>query len=87
MLGGSWVVISRAISRAAILITHISGRITPLMTTPEPPSVNKLQPSGHHQLQRLYQLLPLGCCGKKGVQGSLGLKCDDLGSVWVSRVR
>ena len=36
-LGGSWVVISRATSRVTILITHIRGLITLLITTPEPP--------------------------------------------------
>ena len=39
LLGGSWVVISRVISRVAILITHIRGLLTPLITTHEPPSV------------------------------------------------
>ena len=38
VLGGSWVVISRVISRVTILITHIRGLITPLITTHEPPS-------------------------------------------------
>ena len=40
LLGGSWVVISRfiSISRATILLSHIRGLITPLNTTPEPPS-------------------------------------------------
>ena len=39
ILGGSWVAISRnIISRATILITHIRGLITPLITTHEPPS-------------------------------------------------
>ena len=38
VLGGSWAVISRVISRVTILITHIRGLITPLMTTHEPPS-------------------------------------------------
>ena len=36
-----WVVISRVsrvISRVTILITHIKGLITLLITTPEPPS-------------------------------------------------
>ena len=32
------VVISRVISRVAVLITHIRGLIAPLITTPEPPS-------------------------------------------------
>ena len=41
LLGGSWVLISRVISRVAILITHIRVRITPLITTPEPPSRSK----------------------------------------------
>ena len=38
ILGGSWVVISRVISRVTILITHIRGLITLLITTHEPPS-------------------------------------------------
>ena len=38
LLGGSWVVISRVISRVTILITHIKGLITPLITTHDPPS-------------------------------------------------
>ena len=38
LLGGSWVVISRVISRVTILITHIRGLIAPLIATPEPPS-------------------------------------------------
>ena len=38
LLGGSWVVISRVISRVTILITHIRGLITPLITAHEPPS-------------------------------------------------
>ena len=38
ILGGSWVVISRVISRVTILISHIRGLITPLLTTHEPPS-------------------------------------------------
>ena len=38
LLGGSWVVIGRVISRVTILIAHIRGLITPLITTPEPPS-------------------------------------------------
>ena len=38
LLGGSWVVISRVISRVTILITHFRGLITLLITTHEPPS-------------------------------------------------
>ena len=38
LLGGSWVVVSRVISRVAIVITYIRGLITPLITTHEPPS-------------------------------------------------
>ena len=38
-LGGSWVVISRVISRVTILISHIRGLMPPLITaqlTPKP---------------------------------------------------
>ena len=35
LLGGSWVVISRVISRVTILITHIKGLITLLISTHE----------------------------------------------------
>ena len=38
LLGGSWVVISRGLSKVTILITHIRGLITPLITTHGPPS-------------------------------------------------
>ena len=38
LLGGSWIVISRVISRVTIPIIHIRGLITPLITTHEPPS-------------------------------------------------
>ena len=38
LLGGSWADISRVISRVTILITHVRGLITLLITTPEPPS-------------------------------------------------
>ena len=38
ILGGSWVVISRVISGVTILLTHIMGLMTPLITTHEPPS-------------------------------------------------
>ena len=38
LLGGSWVVIRRVISKVTILITHTRGLITLLITTPEPPS-------------------------------------------------
>ena len=38
VLGGSWVVRSRVISRVTLTITHIRGLIAPLITTPEPPS-------------------------------------------------
>ena len=38
VLGGSWVVISGVISRVTILVTHIGGLITPLITTHKPPS-------------------------------------------------
>ena len=38
LLGGSWGVISGVISKVTIVITHIMGLITPLITTHEPPS-------------------------------------------------
>ena len=38
LLGGSWIVISRAISRITMVITYIRGLITPLIATHEPPS-------------------------------------------------
>ena len=38
LLGGSWVVIIRVISRITILISLLRGHITPLITTHEPPS-------------------------------------------------
>ena len=37
LLGGSWVVISRVITRVTTLITLIRGLIPPLVTTHEPP--------------------------------------------------
>ena len=39
LLGGSWVVIIRVISRVTILMTHIRGLTTPLISTHEPPSM------------------------------------------------
>ena len=38
LLGGSWVVVSRVMSRVTILIIHIGGLTTPLTNTHEPPS-------------------------------------------------
>ena len=38
-LGGSWVVIGGVTRRVAIVITHIKGLITPLITTHEPPNM------------------------------------------------
>ena len=43
LLEGSWVVISRVISRVTILITQIGGLITPPKTTHEPPSSHASQ--------------------------------------------
>ena len=42
LLGGSWVVISKVISRVTILITHIRGLITPLITTLNPKTLNPI---------------------------------------------
>ena len=36
MLGGSWVVINGVISRITIIITHVAGLVTLLITTPKP---------------------------------------------------
>ena len=41
LLGGSWLVISRVISRITRVITHNRGLITPLIPTPEPPSTSR----------------------------------------------
>ena len=40
LLGGSWVVISGVISRVTVIITHIRGLITPLITIHEPLSLS-----------------------------------------------
>ena len=40
MLGGSWVVKSRVISRVTIVITYVRGLRTLLLTAHEPPSVS-----------------------------------------------
>ena len=39
VLGGSWVAGSGVISRLTIVLTHISGLITPLITTLNPKSL------------------------------------------------
>ena len=38
LLGGSWVVIRGVISRVTIIITHITGFISPRIIAHEPPS-------------------------------------------------
>ena len=38
VLGGSWVVVSRVISRITMVITYIGGLRTPLITTHDSPS-------------------------------------------------
>ena len=40
ILGGSWLVRSRVLSRVTIVITHIRGLIALLLTTHEPPSMS-----------------------------------------------
>ena len=50
-LGGSWVVISRVISRITTAITYVKGQIAPLTTTHEPPS--KPQAFGPPGIQKL----------------------------------
>ena len=54
VLGGPWVVISGDISRVTIIITHIRGLITPLITTHEPSSRGTL----HLQLSGALQGQP-----------------------------
>ena len=56
VLGGSWVVISRVISRITIVITHIKGLVTPLITTHEPPSEASRE-SGTRNVKRRKLLL------------------------------
>ena len=69
VLGGSWVVISRAISRITIVIIHIRGLITSLITTHEPPSIGSffgfwafgfrpLLSQGHSLLDALTSFIP-----------------------------
>ena len=60
MLGGSWVVISRVISRITIRITHIGGLITPLITTHEPPSGYTAYASDVCQLREVLGLEAFG---------------------------
>ena len=52
LLGGSWVVISRAISRVTLVITHIKGLITSFITTPEPSSRFYVQTWAWHWRER-----------------------------------
>ena len=66
------MVISRVISRVTILVTHIRGHITPLITTPEPPvCATKAKPTPHKFVffRPLYhhgtpKLQPTGPCKK-----------------------
>ena len=44
LLGGSWVVISGVISRITIIMTHMRGLRTLLITTREPPSKGLYSP-------------------------------------------
>ena len=50
--GGSWVLISRVISRVTIIITYMKGLINPLITTPKPPSSS----TGRFQGQAFYTI-------------------------------
>ena len=84
VLGGSWVVISRVISRVTILITHIRGLMTLLITTHEPPSSFALKEklrrqacTGLMQLgrpPRANQAVPGHCADWESIQ------CTDLDS-------
>ena len=55
LLGGSWVVVSGAISRVRIL-SHFMGLITPLLTPHEAPSNSK--PLRHLTLQDVFWTFP-----------------------------
>ena len=59
ILGGSWVVISGVIIKATLVITHIRGRITILITTHEPPSTRLDISEIHDRDQALVQSLLL----------------------------
>ena len=62
LLGGSWVVISGGISRVTIVITHIRGFISLLITAHEPPSMEiqrMCRPKGWVQIGR-REFLGLG---------------------------
>ena len=67
--GGSWVVISRVISRLTILTTHIRRLITPFITTPSP------KPHGWHLWRLPFLALRLrGHVDSKGVFRGLGFR-------------
>ena len=67
ILGGSWVVIHGAISRVTILLTHIRGLITPLITTREPPSINYIYMGNAKDLYIISPIIDCYCVlGKWG---------------------
>ena len=53
LLGASWVVLSGAISKVTIVITHIKGLITILITAHEPAST-PLGPKPHPNRSSLF---------------------------------
>ena len=59
LLGGSWVVISRDISRITIHITYIRGLITPLITTPKPDKSYRTLTGTHKGTLKETPLTPL----------------------------
>ena len=68
LIGGSWLVIRGVISKVTIVITHIRGLITLLITTHEPPSTLPAFSWGlllHSALQK--KLTALGEARKVGV--------------------
>ena len=54
-LGGSWVGINGVIGGVSLILTLIRGRITPLITTHEPPSKkpNQAMQPAHHPRTKL----------------------------------
>ena len=65
MGGGSWVLINGVMIRVTILISHIRGLITPLLTTHEPPSRGSLVLEAQ-RTQRLQNPLTKGIYPKLG---------------------
>ena len=73
VLGGSWLVISGVIIKVTIVITHIKGLITLLITTHEPPS------SCFTLMLRLWGCSVHAVLVELGIQGVWCFRVVDLG--------